>query len=77
MLEEHQQALALYSRHSTQWRTGAAGATGLDYNVLYQAMERMELPNARQLELIDEIGLIEAGILAGWAERRERDKGDK
>lgn len=27
----------------TQWRVGMNGPTGLDYNVLYRKMDRMEL----------------------------------
>ena len=36
-------AYELFCGVSTQWRCGAGGATGLDYNVLYRKMDRLGL----------------------------------
>jgi hypothetical protein len=36
-------AYLLFCGISTQWRCAAGGATGLDYNVLYRKMDRMNL----------------------------------
>lgn len=53
------QAVNLFLSIATQWRTGAFGATGLDYNVLFQKMDRMKLSDARYDELEDEIRVME------------------
>lgn len=48
----------------TQWRTGMSGPTGLDYNVLYKKMDRMQLSPERYEELEEEIRLLEDAALA-------------
>lgn len=45
-------AYELFSHLGTQWRVGAGGATGLDYNVLYHKMGRMGL-SAEQFESLE------------------------
>lgn len=43
----------------TQWRVGAGGATGLDYNVLYRKMDRMVLTPEQYDDLEQDVGIME------------------
>lgn len=52
-------AVNLFLSLATQWRVGAAGAVGLDYNVLYHKMDRMNLSRERYDALEDEIRVLE------------------
>lgn len=54
----------LYERVQTQWRTGMAGAYGLDYNPAISIIQAMGWPLARALELLQG---VEAGFLEAWA----------
>ena len=61
---ENQQAINLFTSISTQWRVGAGGPTGLDYNVLFMRMARMDLSDERHEQLFDDIRVIESEALA-------------
>jgi len=37
---DHWPVVQMFCRLATQWRVGAAGPTGLDYNVVYYELER-------------------------------------
>lgn len=52
-------AVNLFISMGTQWRVGAAGATGLDYNVMYRKMDRMDLTPEQYDDLEQDIGLME------------------
>jgi len=56
----------------TQWRTGFAGATGLDYNTLFRVAGAMKIRiDADALRKISE---LESMMLEIWASRRaEKD----
>lgn len=57
----------------TQWRMGFGGATGLDYNALFQVAGALETTvDARVLR---KIGILEGMMLEHW--RLEREKKDK
>ncbi len=43
----------VFNKVSTQWRVGAGGATGLDYNVVYSTMDRMKIK--KQLAVLEAI----------------------
>lgn len=60
---ENEAAINLFSSISTQWRTGANGHTGLDYNVLFRLMDRMKLSDQSNAWLFDDIRVIEAEAL--------------
>jgi len=47
----------------TQWRTGVAGATGLDYGVLRDVMALRGVPEADQSELFDWVRVMEGEAL--------------
>lgn len=54
----------LYLRVRTQWRTGMAGATGLDYGPAIDLIKSMGWPLRLALELLQ---AVETGFLAAWA----------
>lgn len=49
---ENWEAVKLFDFLGTQWRVGANGATGLDYNILYHKMDRMGL-SAEEFERME------------------------
>ncbi|WP_303637557.1 DUF1799 domain-containing protein [Stenotrophomonas tuberculopleuritidis] len=53
----------IFSRVSTQWRIGAGGPTGLDYNVVYQELEREGLTAEKHAEAMAGIRVIERAAL--------------
>lgn len=61
---ENQSAISLFSSVSTQWRVGAMGPTGLDYNVLFICMGRMRLSDAEYDQLFEDMRVVEAEALA-------------
>jgi len=60
---ENHQAIQLFISLSTQWRVGAGGPTGLDYNVLFTRMERLGLTPERYEQLFDDVRVIESEAL--------------
>lgn len=60
---DHVPAFTLFTRNYTQWRVGAGGPIGLDYGVLYHDLDRQELPNAEQQEIMDVLRIIERAAL--------------
>lgn len=65
------QAVNLFYAMRTQWRVGFGGPYGLDYNVLYQRMSRMDLTPERFIELEQEIQACEEGALQQMQEEAE------
>lgn len=61
---ENWEAYLLFDRIRTQWRVGAGGATGLDYNVLFHVMEKRKLEAEEWDEMLLCIQAIEEGALA-------------
>lgn len=47
----------------TQWRMGFGGPIGLDYNVLYHRLDRLNLSPERREELEQEITVIERAAI--------------
>lgn len=62
--------MLLFCRMGTQWRTGIAGATGLDYNVLLRLMDEHEFAGADRRELLDDIQVLEAEAIATMMARK-------
>lgn len=60
---ENHRAINLFTSISTQWRVGAGGPTGLDYNVLFTRMARMGLSDEQYEQLFDDIRVIESEAL--------------
>lgn len=55
----------LYVRVSSQWRTGMAGPTGLDYNPAIALIQSMGWPLPLALDLLQ---AAERGFLEAWGE---------
>lgn len=60
---DNQQAVVLFIEIETQWRSGPAGAYGLDYNVLFQKLDRMNLTAERYARLEQDIKVLECAAL--------------
>lgn len=60
---ENEQAFFLFQRMVRRWNIGMAGPTGLDFNVLYRMMDRMNLTPDRYDELEIEITVLESAAL--------------
>jgi hypothetical protein len=56
---ENWDAILLFHSMRSQWRVGPGGPFGLDYNVLYRKMDRMNLTPERYDELEAEIQIME------------------
>jgi hypothetical protein len=60
---ENQRAYFLFAQVQTQWRVGAMGPTGLDYNTLFRKMDRMRLEPDEYDELEADIRTMEFAAL--------------
>jgi hypothetical protein len=63
------QALDVFMSMGTQWRTGVAGATGLDYGVLPDVMRLRGVPKSDRPEVFDWIRLMEGEALGQMREK--------
>lgn len=66
---DNDRAYLLFSFVQTQWRVGAGGATGLDYNVLFRKMDRMKLEPDDYDELEADIRAMEFAALERMNEK--------
>ena len=55
--------ISIFSRVSTQWRVGAGGPIGLDYNVVYRELDDAEIVGDDRKELMAAIRVIESAAL--------------
>ncbi|WP_223535605.1 DUF1799 domain-containing protein [Pseudomonas sp. GL-B-16] len=55
----------------TQWRTGACGATGLDYGVLPNVMKLVGIPAKDRSGVFQDIRAMESEAIAVMAEARD------
>jgi hypothetical protein len=55
----------------TQWRTGACGATGLDYGVLPNVMKLVGIPAKDRPGVFQDIRVMESEAIAVMAEARD------
>lgn len=53
------QAVNVFIAASTQWRTGAAGATGLDYTALESTMRMMGVKRKEHGEVLEDVRVLE------------------
>ena len=60
---------------STQWRTGACGATGMDYSVLSGGIRMCGVPISQRLTIFSDFRRMEAEALQVMAEQRESARG--
>jgi hypothetical protein len=55
----------------TQWRTGAGGATGLDYGVLPNVMKLVGIPAKDRPRVFQDIRVMESVAIAVMADARD------
>jgi len=55
----------------TQWRTGAGGATGLDYGVLPNVMKLVGIPAKDRPGVFQDIRVMESEAIAAMADARD------
>ncbi|MGY2258114.1 DUF1799 domain-containing protein [Pseudomonas sp. SDO55104_S430] len=60
----------LFNALGTQWRTGAAGATGLDYSVIREVATLIGIKKRQIPELFPDLQVMEAEALAVMAEAK-------
>jgi len=60
---------------STQWRTGACGATGMDYSVLSGVIRMCGAPISQRQTIFSDFRRMEAEALQVMAEQRESARG--
>jgi hypothetical protein len=56
---ENHEVFLLFSAMQTQWRTGACGPSGLDYNAIFTYMTMKNL----SIDLLDDIRVMESAAL--------------
>lgn len=61
--EENWDVLQLFADYSNQWRMGAGGPIGLDYNVFHHALDRKKLSPSEYEEWFDNLRIIENAAL--------------
>lgn len=71
VLPDNETAYRLFCDMQTQWRTGSAGPTGLDYGVLFHKMDRMRLAEEDYITLEEDIRVMEYEALAAMHEKVE------
>lgn len=64
-------AVRVFGAMGTQWRTGVAGATGLDYSALQAVYRLTETPEVDQPEIFDALQIMEDEALKAMQEHRE------
>ena len=72
---EHWPAYEMFCALQTQWRVGASGPTGLDYNVLDRRLERYQIRHGLTLDELeafeDDIRAMEYEALAVMHEKAD------
>jgi len=63
VFEDNEVVWLLFLSLKTQWRVGINGKTGLDYNVLYHKLDRMNLDPDAYAEMEYDIGILEHAAL--------------
>ena len=63
-------ALDMLIDMQTQWRVGAAGATGMDYTALETLMRVKRVKTADRADLLGDVRRMETAVLELWREQR-------
>ena len=64
-------AFRLFNAMSTQWRTGACGATGLDYTSIRDVAEYLGIKKKTIPDIFPDLQVMEAEALAVMGEARD------
>jgi hypothetical protein len=59
----NRKVVQLFSRLSTQWRTGMGGPTGMDYTLPLKLMDRMNLSQKDYDQMLDDLYVMEVAAL--------------
>lgn len=65
------QAFIVFEALSTQWRTGACGATGLDYTSIRDVAGFLGLTRAQVTDIFPDLRVMEAEALQVMADQRD------
>lgn len=68
---ENWPAFRLFNAMSTQWRTGACGATGLDYTAISNVAELIGIKKKQLREIFPDLQVMEAEALLVMSEQKE------
>lgn len=60
---ENWRSVTFFSRLSTQWRSGMAGPTGLDYTAVLSLLRTLRLPRDEHDVLFDDVQVMERAAL--------------
>lgn len=71
VLPDNWDAFLAFDAMSTQWRVGAVGATGLDYNVLPLILESLEIDKRDTISVFSNLRVMESEALKVMAEQRD------
>lgn len=63
-------AVVLFEAMRTQWRTGFAGPTGLEYSVLPTLFQLHDVKRSKRRQLFDDVRAMEIEVLSMFAEQR-------
>ncbi|WP_223538806.1 DUF1799 domain-containing protein [Pseudomonas sp. BF-R-12] len=64
-------AFKVFEAMTTQWRTGACGATGLDYSTIRSVAGFLGLTRAQVADIFPDIRVMEAEALRVMADQRD------
>ena len=66
------QAFRLFEALSTQWRTGACGATGLDYSAIYDTASLSGFTKKHTIKLFPDLRVLEAEAMLVMSEQMNK-----
>ena len=72
VLPDNWKPFLVFDAMSTQWRTGAVGATGLDYNVIPLVAQSVGVKKKEIPEILYDVRLLEAEALKVMLEQRDK-----
>jgi hypothetical protein len=70
VLPDNWPAFVVMEAMGTQWRTGVAGATGLDYAVVPAVMSLVDIPKKRKKQVFHDLRVMEAEALLIMSESK-------
>ena len=69
---DNARAVEVFVAMSTQWRIGAVGAVGLDYNVFPLVMRMLGIPASERPDLFESLRVMEETALTTMRNRRNQ-----